>query len=104
MEFRDQFNALADLITTQGHLIAAQAGTIAALDARVVVLEAAGATSYRWLLETMVGGGFTQIGEGPEDFIDMTGLSGGDNFLKCIGINAAGESVESDPVQFDGGI
>ena len=34
----------------------------------------------------------------------MTGLSGGDNFLKAIAINSAGESAESEPVQFDGGL
>ena len=34
----------------------------------------------------------------------MTGLSGVDNFVKCVGINAAGESEESEPVQFAGGL
>lgn len=34
----------------------------------------------------------------------MTGLSNIFDFLECIGINSAGESPESDPVQFTGGV
>lgn len=63
----------------------------------------AGATSYRWFLKTTEDGEYAQIGEGPANFIEMTGLGNIFNFLKCIAINAAGESLESDPVQFAGG-
>lgn len=66
--------------------------------------ESLGATGFRWLLKRTLESDYEVIGEGPANFIEMSGLSGADNFLKAIGINSAGEGDESEPVQFPGGI
>lgn len=64
----------------------------------------AGATNYRWFLRTTTPGWYAQIGDGPADFIDMTGLNGSENFLICVASNGSGDAPASVAVQFAGGV
>ncbi len=61
-------------------------------------------TNLDWLLMNSGESFWTNIQSGPADSVDITGLTGADNFLIVIPSNGSGTGAPSDPVQFAGGL
>lgn len=105
--FREAFNALVvNLQRTGAGLPGKPTVTVDGLGTPTQTghVSPTGGTIFTWFLRTATPGSYAQIGFGPNDFVEMSGLTGPDNFLICVASNEYGPGPASDPVQFQGGV